>query len=807
VLAFALVQPILELLARYPEFLSVHGIERLAIPGFAVGLAVLPAMFCAALLWSVGRASGRAGHIPLAGFVGVGAAFAMLMPFSRAGAPAAVGLAVAVVSGSAIGILFARLRAVRLGIRWGWVAAVAFVSIFLFRSEIRTLWLGGGSDDRGRAISVGREIPVVFAVFDALPLSSLLDESGEVDGERYPNFRRVVDDGIWFRNHTTSAERTLKSLPAMLTGKLPIATAQPILREHPRNLFTLLEGSHEQHVWEAITRLAGEGARADGGVSLAETLSDTGVLYAHALLPASLRGGLPPIDKGWRGFQWGQAGRGADSNRMVRGWRDFVAGVRGGQGPALHFVHTILPHAPFLFTESGQRYSRDGIEPRGQGDYTGIRDDDTWAAIHSYQRHLLQLAFVDVLLGELIDKLEAESIYDDALVIVTADHGVSFRRGVSRRLAGADNLPDIVAVPLFIKLPGGERAGERVERGSASIDLLPAVCELLAVDSGWEFDGRSLFDLSLDRGSKTILGHRGEVEGSKAEASAVEATVAEKQEWFAHGIYAPGPYAELCGREISDLSVETGTAPFSVGILRPGTQFGTEEGGLLPSEVVGYISAANPRDGFPHLAIALDGVIRAVTHPYKQRKAQRNVVWSALLPESALGGRPHLLDVYAIGEIEDEIVLSPLEIANELPTFLGRRLGQRVVMGVEETGFRRHKPHGFEEFRWTDPQASLSIPLRETERPRSLRIKIAHAAQEGSTLALRLNGEELFVGSVPDGGWEREFSLEGYEFAQDVRIDIESSSFVLEESVEGLPEPRVFGLALEGIWLQRRRVR
>ena len=41
----------------------------------------------------------------------------------------------------------------------------------------------------------------------------------------------------------------------------------------------------------------------------------------------------------------------------------------------------------------------------------------------SEQRHLLQAQYADRLVGELLDGLRAEGLYDDSLVIVTADHG------------------------------------------------------------------------------------------------------------------------------------------------------------------------------------------------------------------------------------------------------------------------------------------------------------------------------------------------------------------------------------------------
>ena len=53
-------------------------------------------------------------------------------------------------------------------------------------------------------------------------------------------------------------------------------------------------------------------------------------------------------------------------------------------------------------------------------------------------------------------------LYDRALVVVTADHGVSFRAGQKRRPLSDANLQDIAYVPLFVKLPHQKRG--RIER-------------------------------------------------------------------------------------------------------------------------------------------------------------------------------------------------------------------------------------------------------------------------------------------------------------------------------------------------------
>ena len=62
--------------------------------------------------------------------------------------------------------------------------------------------------------------PIVMVVFDQLPLTSLLSESGGID-PRYPNFAALADDATWFRNATTVAELTGWAMPALTSGSSP----------------------------------------------------------------------------------------------------------------------------------------------------------------------------------------------------------------------------------------------------------------------------------------------------------------------------------------------------------------------------------------------------------------------------------------------------------------------------------------------------------------------------------------------------------------------------------------------------------
>ena len=83
---------------------------------------------------------------------------------------------------------------------------------------------------------------------------------------------------------------------------------------------------------------------------------------------------------------------------------------------------------------------------------------DTFLTRHNEQRYLLQLGFVDRLIGRLVRRLKAKGLYDDSLVVVTADHGISWRPGVTtRRLVSPASVDELTPVPLIVKRPGQRR--------------------------------------------------------------------------------------------------------------------------------------------------------------------------------------------------------------------------------------------------------------------------------------------------------------------------------------------------------------
>ena len=155
-----------------------------------------------------------------------------------------------------------------------------------------------------------------------------------------------------------------------------------------------------------------------------------------------------------------------------------------------------------MLLRTGQRFTLQ------RGD-VGLRNerwlDDEWAATIRYQRHLLQLQYVDTVVGALVSQLRDAGLYDDALLIVTADHGTSLRSGFPFLQATEASFVDIAAVPLFFKSPG-QRQGETVDTNVETIDILPTLAAALGVRLPWTADGANVLDPAWSgRPAKTLL--------------------------------------------------------------------------------------------------------------------------------------------------------------------------------------------------------------------------------------------------------------------------------------------------------------
>ncbi len=147
---------------------------------------------------------------------------------------------------------------------------------------------------------------------------------------------------------------------------------------------------------------------------------------------------------------------------------------RRGSRPPLLFVHSTLPHSIWRYLPDGRSYPIEGVENLGLSSKGWVGPQ--WQVDQGFQRHVLQVQYTDRLVGGLLDKLRARGLYDDAVIVLTADHGASFLKGTPRRPVSRENVGAIAPVPFFVKLPGQHEA--RVDDGAVrTIDVLPTIAK------------------------------------------------------------------------------------------------------------------------------------------------------------------------------------------------------------------------------------------------------------------------------------------------------------------------------------------
>ena len=774
--AVAVAQPLYDLLGRSPEFFVAHDTRPLDLLALVLILGMAGPACCVAVTRLCHRIGPGAHALAAGGIVGtLVAALALvairLLPdWSREASFGAAAACGALAGGGYVWLSAARLFATFLS-----PAALVVPALFLLQPAVAPLLSPSRADTGTGAIDIAFGAPpppVVVAVFDQLPLVSLLDGDASIDRKLYPNFAALADEATWFRNASAVAGWTAAALPAMVTGNYPTSGRLPSAADHPENLFTLLGAQYELHVLEPLTDLCPETLcepdRPGAAAWLAAVLSDLAVVYLQAALPRDLATSLPPVTQSWRDFaaedtfggRW-RTDRTSDRDAAATDFIDAIRSDSGGSRSTLHFMHLLLPHEPWLYLPTGQRHS---LHRHIVGGSAGLWSEDVWAVTVNYQRHLLQVQYVDAVLGKLVERLHDAGIYDHALLVVTSDHGASLRPGAPFRRPTDETFADIAAVPLLIKQPG-QRQARVSEANVESIDILPTIAAVLGVPVPWDTDGSDAFaEHEARRSVKTMV-----VSGKSVEAPAdlgepVAESVARKLAMFENGNPVRprlGVHDDLVGARIADLRPER-HADFdaivnSTFLLRDIDL----DAPFVPAHLTGGIVGGEGNAPIPPLAIAVNGVVAAVTRTYPFRAFGQARPWEALVDPRLFVSGANGVGVFAIKtDSTGAVVLEEAYAAGATaePINLASEETQQVL-GIAASGFQRPEQSANGPYRWTSERAHLSVPVDQDAQPRALFIGIRATGRWHKRLQVMVNGCTVFEGPIL-GRWEETFALD-----------------------------------------------
>lgn len=242
----------------------------------------------------------------------------------------------------------------------------------------------------------------------------------------------------------------------------------------------------------------------DSEVTLAERLSEAG--FAAAAFSANIQINAEyGYQQGFQNFFTMKLRklRAYTIRERVRKWLDTST---SRATPAFLYLHYFEPHYPyeppepfrgrFRFQTTAPINEQQALRNAGPGNWHLLSPDDVALLASLYDA---EIASLDEQLRLQFNELRERGVLDNAIVVITADHGEEFRdhgeMGHGRSLYGEQ-----IRIPLIVTGPG--IAAQRVSENVSLVDVAPTLLELIGQPAPRAFEGRSL--ASLLRGNSIV---------------------------------------------------------------------------------------------------------------------------------------------------------------------------------------------------------------------------------------------------------------------------------------------------------------
>jgi hypothetical protein len=442
-----------------------------------------------------------------------------------------------------------------------------------------------------------------------------------------------------------------------MTGNNPSGSTLPIAAEQPNSIFSLLGGAYRLHVSEVVTQicpeeLCGEVQRPGQISRLRSLASDLKYVEGRIILPPSLANGLPNVSTTFGDFgnnaEAGDKGAGRFAQDLFtppspEEFEEFLRAIPASDR-TLSLIHMELPHEPFRFLPSGQAYLDTGV--------SNLNTDSAarWAVgsagiASAQQRHYLQTGYADRLIGLMIQRLKRSGIWDRAMVVVTADHGISFQgEAIYRRIAKKVNLGTVANSPLFIKYPG-QRRGKISPVLTETVDIVPTIAQQLGITNAYKMQGRPVSEAPR-AGLVSVANAQGEVVRIPLARMIRQRRVAREQAEFrlgSGGIFSLGPEPELLGRPAPPLSSGIPSG-FSATLEHVGDlEEVNPDGEEIPAFIAGELEGPEPGS---LIAIAVDGRVAATARAFLD---DGTLSYGAVIPPRLLRRGRNPIGIYLAG--------------------------------------------------------------------------------------------------------------------------------------------------------------
>ena len=650
----AIAQPILDLYGNNTTVFSAAKLSRLEVSLFLVIVVLAPALLALGLD-RVSRGFGP--KVNEATRLVMISAFSFLFGFATARWAhldrniSAFGLAF--VFAIAIPYAYDNYKSIREWSRWLSVVSVAVLGGALLQLQPILLETQGAASD---AVIGNKDVTVLQIVLDEFPLYALLGSDGRINAERFPGFAKLAESSTWYRNSVAVSNFTHQAVPAILTSSYPSPDGGPFLAQYPKNIFTLFGGKTTVGGIEPVTSLCprkvcGTEGAANGVFNARRFgyfIRDAGYVYGQRVLPRVVRKYVPSIEGTWGGFG-AVADKFKDSfdvgaltqvDAIAHGVEDLV----GDSAPRVQAIHALVPHAPWRLTSDGRVAPLSpSIGTTNPESEDGVRD--------AYQTFLHQLGAADAEISSVIDVLKKNNRWESTLLVVTADHGISFLPTLPQRhtdFVETEQADDIFRIPTFIKYPQ-QAIGSISDCAISNLDLLPTIVAVTETSTEWKFDGQSLSkSCPVDR-TRRVVSATGE---ESILSTGFESTLG-RSEYYDSLVTKTGPMqqvsaignsASLIGRRISANSSEVLATSWTLKQKNMFKNVQTSRGSKVPSLITGVVTLKDSVDEGVEGIIAIDGIAAGVIGELSG--ALGEVPYTAILDYALLTKGEHKVELF-----------------------------------------------------------------------------------------------------------------------------------------------------------------
>ncbi len=273
-----------------------------------------------------------------------------------------------------------------------------------------------------------------------------------------PNIDRLAREGVLFTNATCQVPLTLPSHCCILTGTHPMYhgvrdNAGFYLEEKNTTLAEILKGYGYATSGFIGAFVLDSRWGIDQGFDYYFDNFDIS-LYETANLDVVQRIGQEVVDEA---FHW---------------WDE------NGHNKFFTWIHLYDPHSPY-----------DPPEPF-----------KTMFGEKPYELYDGEIAYSDMLIGQIMAKLEEKGVQDNTLIIFTADHGEMLGEH-KESFHGFFIYDAATRIPLIIKPPTTALNGKVIEAQVQSVDIVPTILHMLGIPIPEEIQGQSLIPFIMGKGS------------------------------------------------------------------------------------------------------------------------------------------------------------------------------------------------------------------------------------------------------------------------------------------------------------------